>query len=421
MIGLRASSLQSTSSTSFKTLSMTTATPQESDDPFMVSLESQDYSELRDAVRRICRDYPGDYWRKLDNESAYPTEFVRALNEAGFLGALIPEEYGGSGMPLRAAAVILEEINASGCVASAAHAQMYIMGTLLRHGSEEQKRRYLPDIASGALRLQAFGVTEPTSGSDTTQLKTRAVRKGDVYVVNGQKVWTSRALHSDLMLLLVRTTPLEECRKKTDGLSTLLVDLRTAKGNGIEIRPIATMINHNTTEVFIENLEVPVANLVGEEGKGFRYILDGMNAERILVAQECIGDGRWLLKKAVDYANEREVFGRAIGQNQGVQFPLARAYMELEAADLMARKAAALFQSGRPCGAEANMAKLLASEATWHAADTALQTHGGFGFAQEYDIERKWREVRIYQTAPISTNLILAYLGEHVLGLPRSY
>ncbi|WP_436207355.1 acyl-CoA dehydrogenase family protein [Caballeronia sp. LjRoot31] len=400
---------------------MKTATPQESDDPFMVSLESQDYSELRDAVRRICRDYPGDYWRKLDNESAYPTEFVRALNEAGFLGALIPEEYGGSGMPLRAAAVILEEINASGCVASAAHAQMYIMGTLLRHGSEEQKRRYLPDIASGALRLQAFGVTEPTSGSDTTQLKTRAVRKGDVYVVNGQKVWTSRALHSDLMLLLVRTTPLEECRKKTDGLSTLLVDLRTAKGNGIEIRPIATMINHNTTEVFIENLEVPVANLVGEEGKGFRYILDGMNAERILVAQECIGDGRWLLKKAVDYANEREVFGRAIGQNQGVQFPLARAYMELEAADLMARKAAALFQSGRPCGAEANMAKLLASEATWHAADTALQTHGGFGFAQEYDIERKWREVRIYQTAPISTNLILAYLGEHVLGLPRSY
>jgi acyl-CoA dehydrogenase len=409
------------SSISSRTLFMTTATPQESDEPFMVSLESQDYSELRDAVRRICRDYPGDYWRKLDNESAYPTEFVRALNEAGFLGALIPEEYGGSGMPLRAAAVILEEINASGCVASAAHAQMYIMGTLLRHGSEEQKRRYLPGIASGELRLQAFGVTEPTSGSDTTQLKTRAVRKGDVYVVNGQKVWTSRALHSDLMLLLVRTTPLEECRKKTDGLSTLLVDLRTAKGNGIEIRPIAAMINHNTTEVFIENLEVPVANLVGEEGKGFRYILDGMNAERILVAQECIGDGRWLLKKAVDYASERQVFGRPIGQNQGIQFPLARAYMELEAADLMARKAAALFEAGKPCGAEANMAKLLASEATWHAADTAMQTHGGFGFAQEYDVERKWREVRIYQTAPISTNLILGYLGEHVLGLPRSY
>jgi len=400
---------------------MTTVTSQDSADELMVSLERQDYGELRDAVRRICRDYPGEYWRKLDNESGYPTEYVRALNEAGFLGALIPEEYGGSGMPLRAAAVILEEINASGCVASAAHAQMYIMGTLLRHGSEEQKRRYLPEIASGALRLQAFGVTEPTSGSDTTQLKTRAVRKGDVYVVNGQKVWTSRALHSDLMLLLVRTTPLEECAKKTDGLSTLLVDLRTAKGNGIEIRPIPAMINHNTTEVFIENLEVPVANRVGEEGKGFRYILDGMNAERILVAQECIGDGRWLLKKAVDYANERKVFGRAIGQNQGVQFPLARAYTELEAADLMSRKAAALFQRGMPCGAEANMAKLLASEATWHAADAALQTHGGFGFAQEYDIERKWREVRIYQTAPISTNLILAYLGEHVLGLPRSY
>jgi acyl-CoA dehydrogenase len=400
---------------------MTFASSQSSDDPFTISAESGDYPELRDAVRRICRDYPGEYWRRLDNESGYPTEFVRALNEAGFLGALIPEEYGGSGMPLRAAAVILEEINASGCVASAAHAQMYIMGTLLRHGSEEQKRRYLPDIASGALRLQAFGVTEPTSGSDTTQLKTRAVRKGDVYVVNGQKVWTSRALHSDLMLLLVRTTPIEECRKKTDGLSTLLVDLRAAKGHGIEIRPIPAMINHNTTEVFIENLEVPVENLIGEEGKGFRYILDGMNAERILVAQECIGDGRWLLNKAVAYANERRVFGRAIGQNQGIQFPLARAYMELEAADLMSRKAAALFQSGRPCGAEANMAKLLASEATWHAADTALQTHGGFGFAQEYDIERKWREVRIYQTAPISTNLILAYLGEHVLGLPRSY
>ena len=400
---------------------MTTAPPHDSDDPLLVSLEHQDYGDLRDAVRRICRDYPGEYWRKLDNESGYPTEFVRALNEAGFLGALIPEEYGGSGMPLRAAAVILEEINASGCVASAAHAQMYIMGTLLRHGSEAQKRRYLPEIASGALRLQAFGVTEPTSGSDTTQLKTRAVRKGDVYVVNGQKVWTSRALHSDLMLLLVRTTPLEECAKKTDGLSTLLVDLRTAKGNGIEIRPIPAMINHNTTEVFIENLEVPVENRVGEEGKGFRYILDGMNAERILVAQECIGDGRWLLKKAVDYANERKVFGRPIGQNQGVQFPLARAYAEIEAADLMSRKAAALFQSGRPCGAEANMAKLLASEATWHAADAALQTHGGFGFAQEYDVERKWREVRIYQTAPISTNLILAYLGEHVLGLPRSY
>lgn len=387
----------------------------------VLSADRFDYPELRDAVRRICADYPGEYWRRLDRESAYPSEFVAALTAAGFLGALIPEEYGGSGMPLRAAAVILEEINASGCVASPAHAQMYIMGTLLRHGSEAQKRKYLPGIASGELRLQAFGVTEPTTGSDTTQLKTRAERRGDVYVVNGQKIWTSRALYSDLMLLLVRTTPVEQCKKKTDGLSTLLVDLREAKGKGLDIRPISALINHNTTEVFIDNLEVPVENLIGEEGKGFRYILDGMNAERILVAQECIGDGRWLLKKATDYANERKVFGRFIGQNQGIQFPLARAYMELEAAELMSRKAAALFDSQQPCGAEANMAKLLASEATWHAADSALQTFGGFGFAEEYDIERKWREVRIYQTAPVSTNLILAYLGEHVLGLPRSY
>ncbi|AQH02550.1 acyl-CoA dehydrogenase [Burkholderia sp. KK1] len=400
---------------------MTTEANHESGEDISISVTREDYADLRDAVRRICRDFPGDYWRKLDNERGYPTEFVNALTAGGFLGALIPEAYGGSGMPLRAAAVILEEINASGCVASPAHAQMYIMGTLLRHGSEAQKRRYLPEIASGALRLQAFGVTEPTTGSDTTQLRTRAERRGDVYVVNGQKVWTSRALHSDLMLLLVRTTPAAQCAKRTDGLSTLLVDLREAKGRGIDIRPIPAMINHNTTEIFIENLEVPVENLIGEEGKGFRYILDGMNAERILVAQECIGDGRWLLKKAVDYANERKVFGRAIGQNQGVQFPLARAYMELEAADLMARKAAALFEAGQPCGAEANMAKLLASEATWHAADTALQTHGGFGYAEEYGIERKWREARLYQTAPISTNLILAYLGEHVLGLPRSY
>lgn len=400
---------------------MNSASTTISDDEIFLSTTREDFPELRDAVRRICKDFPGEYWRSLDEKSGYPTEFVQELTNAGFLGALIPEEYGGSGMPLRAAAVILEEINASGCVASPAHAQMYIMGTLLRHGSEEQKRKYLPAIASGQLRLQAFGVTEPTSGSDTTQLKTRAERRGDVYVVNGQKVWTSRALHSDLMLLLVRTTPLDQCKKKTEGLSTLLVDLRQAKGNGIDIRPIPAMLNHNTTEVFIENLEVPVENLVGEEGKGFRYILDGMNAERILVAQECIGDGRWLLKKGVDYANERRVFGRSIGQNQGIQFPLARAYMELEAADLMSRKAAALFQAGQPCGAEANMAKLLASEATWHAADTTLQTHGGFGYAREYDIERKWREVRIYQTAPVSTNLILAFLSEHVLGLPRSY
>jgi acyl-CoA dehydrogenase len=381
----------------------------------------EDFPELRASVSRICENFPGAYWRELDNRSGYPTEFVTALTEAGFLGALIPEEYGGAGLPLRAAAVILEQINASGCTASPAHAQMYIMGTLLRHGSEEQKQRYLPSIASGKLRLQAFGVTEPTTGSDTTQLKTRAERKGDVYVVNGQKIWTSRALHSDLMLLLARTTPVDQVKKRTGGLSVFLVDLREAKGNGIEIRPIKALINHNTTEVFIEDLKVPVANLIGEEGKGFQYILDGMNAERILVASECVGDGRWLLGKGVAYANERQVFGRPIGQNQGVQFPLARAYAELEAADMICRRAAALFQAGRPCGADANMAKLLASEATWKAAEAALQTHGGFGFAQEYDIERKWREVRLYQTAPISTNLVLAYLAQHVLGLPRSY
>jgi len=382
----------------------------------------EDFPELRDSVRRICERFPGEYWRQLDERSGYPTEFVNALTEAGYLGALIPEEYGGSGLPLRAAAVILEEINANGCVASPAHAQMYIMGTLLRHGSEEQKRRYLPEIASGRLRLQAFGVTEPNTGSDTTQLKTRAERQGNShYLVNGQKVWTSRALHSDLMLLLARTTPLDQCAKRTDGLSVFLVDLREAKGNGVDIRPIKALINHNTTEIFIENLKVPVENLIGEEGKGFRYILDGMNAERILVASECVGDGRWLLKKGVAYANERRVFGRPIGQNQGIQFPLARAFAELEAADLMCRKAAAIFQAGSPCGTEANIAKLLASEATWKAADTTMQTYGGFGYAAEYDIERKWREVRLYQTAPISTNMVLAYVAQHVLGLPRSY
>jgi acyl-CoA dehydrogenase len=381
----------------------------------------EDFSDLRNTVRQICKGFPGEYWRKLDDRSAYPTEFVAALTEAGFLGALIPEEYGGSGLPLRAAAVILEEINANGCSASPAHAQMYIMGTLLRHGSEAQKRTYLPEIAAGRLRLQAFGVTEPNTGSDTTQLKTRAERQGDVYVVNGQKVWTSRALHSDLMLLLARTTPLDHVKRRTDGLSVFLVDLREAKGKGVEIRPIKAMVNHNTTEVFIENLKVPAANLIGEEGKGFRYILDGMNAERILVASECVGDGRWLLGKGVAYANERRVFGRPIGQNQGIQFPLARAYAELEAADMMCRRAAALFQAGQPCGADANIAKLLASEATWKAADTTFQTHGGFAFAQEYDVERKWREVRLYQTAPISTNMVLAYVAQHVLGLPRSY
>ena len=393
----------------------------EAGDGVVVAL-GEDYPELRQSVRKICEKYPGAYWRKLENEQTYPTEFIAELTEGGFLASLIPEEYGGSGLPLRAAAVILEEINASGCTASQGHAQMYIMGTLLRHGSDEQKRHYLPKIASGELRLQAFGVTEPTTGSDTTKLKTRAVRAGnDHYIVNGQKVWTSRARHSDLMLLLARTTPVEEVKRRTDGLSVFLVDLRESLGKGLEIRPIEAMINHNTNEVFFDNLKVPAENLIGEEGRGFRYILDGMNAERILVAQECIGDGRWLLKKGIDYAKERVVFDKAIGQNQGVQFPLARAYAELEAADMICRRAAALFDAGKECGADANMAKLLASEATWHAADATFQTYGGFAFAKEYDIERKWREVRLYQTAPISTNLILAYLGQHVLGMPRSY
>ena len=387
-----------------------------------VNLElGEDYPELRESIRRICEKYPLEYWSKLEEENGYPSEFVTELTDAGFLAVLIPEEYGGSGLPLRAAAVILEEINACGCQASPAHAQMYIMGTLLRHGTEEQKKTYLPQIANGSLRLQAFGVTEPTTGSDTTQLKTRAVRDGDHYVINGQKVFTSRALHSDLMLLLARTTPLDQVSKKTEGISVFLIDLREARGNGVEIRPIKALMNHNTTEVFIENLRVPASALVGEEGKGFRYILDGMNAERILVASECVGDGRYMIRRAVEYANERVVFKHPIGANQGVQFPIARAHAELEAADLMCRKAAALFDAHRPCGGEANIAKLLASEATWKAADTALQTFGGFGYASEYGIERKWRECRIYQTAPISTNLILAYVAQHMLGLPRSY
>jgi acyl-CoA dehydrogenase len=391
------------------------------DDTVTVAL-GEDYPELRESIRKICEGYPGAYWRKLEDEQAYPTTFIEELTRGGFLASLIPEEYGGSGLPLRAAAVILEEINASGCTASQGHAQMYIMGTLLRHGSAEQKQKYLPRIATGELRLQAFGVTEPTTGSDTTKLKTRAVREGNSgYVVNGQKVWTSRARHSDLMLLLARTTPVEEVKRRTDGLSVFLVDLKENLGKGLEIRPIDAMINHNTTEVFFDNLKIPADSLIGEEGKGFRYILDGMNAERILVAQECIGDGRWLLNKGVEYAKERVVFDRPIGQNQGVQFPLARAYAELEAADMICRRAAALFDAGKDCGADANMAKLLASEATWHAADATFQTFGGFAFAKEYDIERKWREVRIYQTAPISTNLILAYIGQHVLGMPRSY
>jgi acyl-CoA dehydrogenase len=390
--------------------------------PQLVTLElGADYPELRDAVRRVCAPFPGEYWRTRDETSTYPSEFVRALTEAGFLAALIPEEYEGSGLPLRAAAVILEEVNANGCNAGAAHAQMYIMGTLLRHGSAEQKARYLPAIARGDLRLQAFGVTEPTTGSDTTKLKTRAERRGDHYVVTGQKVWTSRALHSDLMLLLARTAPIDAARKRTDGLSVFLVDINASLGKGLEIRPLKAMINHGATEVFLDGLQVPAENLIGEEGRGFRYILDGMNAERILIAAEAVGDGRWLLDKAVAYANTRHVFDRPIGQNQGVQFPLARAYAEIEAADMMVRRAAALFAAGRDCGADANIAKHLAAEAAWHAGEAAMQTHGGFAFAREYDIERKWRECRLYQIAPISTNMVLAYIAQHVLGLPRSY
>jgi acyl-CoA dehydrogenase len=390
--------------------------------PGHVSVQlGEDYPEIRESVRRICADYPGAYWRDLDEREAYPTKFVRALTEAGYLAALIPEEYGGAGLPLRAAGVVLEECHAAGCYAAACHAQMYTMGTLLRHGSAEQKARFLPPIARGELRLQAFGVTEPTTGTDTTKLKTRAVREGDHYVVTGQKVWTSRALHSDLMLLLARTTPRDQVKKKTEGLSVFLVDIRDCLGKGLDIRPLKAMINHNTTEVFMDGMRVPAANLIGEEGRGFRYILDGMNAERILVSHESIGDARWFIRTASKYASERIVFDRPIGQNQGVQFPIARAYAETQAADLILRKAAALFQAGLPCGEDANVAKLLASDAAWHAAEACMQTFGGFGYAREYDVERKWREARIQQIAPISTNLILAYIGEHVLGMPRSY
>jgi acyl-CoA dehydrogenase len=396
------------------------ARPASIDGPPVVEL-GMDYPELRETVQRICARYPGSYWRQLETEAAYPTAFIRELTDAGLLAALIPEEYGGSGLPLRAAAVILEEINACGCTASQGHAQMYIMGTLLRHGSDEQKRRYLPSIAGGDLRLQAFGITEPTTGSDTTSLKTRAVKQGGSYVVSGQKVWTSRALHSDLMLLLARTTPLDQVSRKTDGLSVFLVDIRESLDRGMTIRPIEAMINHNATEVFFDDLAVPAENLIGEEGKGFRYILDGLNAERILVATECVGDGRWCVRKAVEYANSRVVFGRSIGKNQGVQFPIARCHVELEAADMMCRRAAALFEVGEDAGFAANAAKLLASEATFKAADVALQTYGGFGFAVDYDIERKWRETRLYQIAPISTNMVLAYVAQHVLGLERSY
>ena len=380
-----------------------------------------DFPEIRESVRRICAGFPGPDWRDLEARAAYPTEFVDALTKAGYLAALIPEQYGGAGLPLRAAGTVLEEIHAAGCNAGACHAQMYIMGTLLRHGSEKQKSQYLPRIATGELRLQAFGVTEPTSGTDTTKLKRKAVREGDYYRIDGQKVWTSRALHSDLMLLLARTTPVEQVKKKTEGLSVFLVDIRECRGKGLEIKPLEAMINHNTTEVFFDGARVPAANLIGEEGKGFRYILDGMNAERILVSSEAIGDARWFTRTAVAYAKERVVFNRPIGQNQGIQFPIARAYAETEAADLLLRKAAAMFAAGLPCGDEANMAKLLASEAAWHAAEACLQTHGGFGYAREYDVERKWRETRLMQIAPISTNLVLAYIGEHILGMPRSY
>lgn len=380
-----------------------------------------DYPDIRESVRRLCADFPGLYWRKLEEAQAYPTDFVKALTDAGYLSALIPEEYGGSGMPLRAAAVILEEIHASGCNAGACHAQMYTMGTVLRHGSDEQKQKYLPKIASGELRLQAFGVTEPTTGTDTTKLKTRAVRDGDEYVINGQKVWTSRALHSDLMLLLARTTPLEDVKRKADGLSVFLIDIRNARGKGLDIRPLPAMINHNTTEVFFDNLRIPAESLIGDEGKGFKYILDGMNAERILVSAECIGDARWFTKTSVAYVSERRVFDRPIGQNQGVQFPIARAHAEVQAADLVLRRAAARFAAGLPCGDDANMGKLLASEASWHAAEACLQSHGGFGYAREYDVERKWRETRLFQIAPISTNLVLSYIAEHMLGIPRSF
>ena len=378
-----------------------------------------DFTDIREEVAKLCARFAGDYWRAKDKARAYPAEFVDALTEAGYLAVLIPEDYGGSGLPLSAAAAILEEIQLQGCNGGACHAQMYIMGTLLRHGSEAQKAEYLPKIASGELRLQAFGVTEPGSGTDTLSLKTFAKRDGDDYVVSGQKIWTSRAEQSDLMLLLARTTPADEVEKRTDGLSVFLVDMREAEG--LTIRPIDTMMNHSTTEVFFDRVRVPAANLVGEEGQGFRYILSGMNAERVLIAAECVGDAKWFIGKASAYAKERQVFGRPIGQNQGVQFPIARAYAQMRAAELMVREALAKYEAGENAGEEANMAKLLASEASWAAAEACVNTHGGFGFAAEYDIERKFRETRLYQVAPISTNLILAYLAEHVLGLPRSY
>jgi acyl-CoA dehydrogenase len=383
--------------------------------------QQDDHTDIRDAVAKLCGQFPGEYWRKLDREMAYPSAFVNALTEAGYLSALIPEEYDGAGLKLSAATAILEEIHRAGCNAGACHAQMYTMGTLLRHGSDEQKAKWLPKIASGELRLQAFGVTEPTSGTDTSSLKTFAKRNGDHYIVNGQKIWTSRAEYSDLMILLARTTPKDQSQKRTDGLSVFIVDMRDAKNNGLEIRPIRTMMNHSTTEVFFTDMKVPAENLIGEEGKGFRYILSGMNTERILIASECIGDAKWFIAKATAYAKERAVFGRPIGQNQGVQFPIAKSYAAMRAAELMVKEATRKYEAGLDCGAEANMAKMLAADAAWEAANACVQTFGGFAFAEEYDVERKFRETRLYQVAPISTNLILSYVAEHVLGMPRSY
>jgi hypothetical protein len=383
--------------------------------------EHDPYADIRESVRALCAKFPGEYWRALDRDRAYPAAFVAALTEAGYLAALIPEEFGGSGLTISAAAAILEEVHASGGNGAACHAQMYTMGTILRHGSKAQKERYLPKIAAGELRLQAFGVTEPTSGTDTLALRTTARREGDHYVINGQKIWTSRAEHSDLMLLLARTTPRDQVQKRTDGLSVFLVDMHLAQSANMTITPIRTMMNHATTQIFFDDLRVPAENLIGEEGKGFRYILSGMNAERILIAAECIGDAKWFIDKATRYAKERVLFERPIGQNQGVQFPIARAYAQMRAAELMVHEAARKYEAGSDIGAEANMAKLLAGDASWFAADMCLQTHGGFGFAEEYDVERKFREARLYQVAPISTNMILSYLAEHVLGLPRSY
>ena len=382
---------------------------------------SLSHPEIREAVTKLCADFPGPYWRECDRDQAYPTAFVQALTDAGYLSALIPEEYSGLGLPISAGCAILEEIHRSGGNAAACHAQMYTMGTLLRHGSDAQKQKYLSAIADGSLRLQAFGVTEPTSGTDTTALRTTAHLKGDAYIVNGQKIWTSRAEHSDLMLLLCRTTPKDQCEKKTDGLSTLLVDMRKVRGKSLTIRPIRTMMNHATTELFFDDMPVPATNLIGEQGKGFRYILSGMNAERILIAAECIGDAKWFIKKATNYASDRNIFGNPIGKNQGIQFPIAKAYAQMRAAELMLNEAIRLYESGANPGEEANLAKMLCADASWAAAEACLQTHGGFGFAEEYDIERKYRETRLYQVAPISTNLILSYIAEHVLGMPRSY